>query len=641
MKELSVKRETLNVKRNGLKIRLLKEIIRYTLHITVLTIFVIRLEASFDYHGKSARDEGMANTYVAMGDDAAGMFYNTAGLVNLQRPELITNYGQLHMGLSEGNISQSLVAFGMPLKKMRGGLGIGWTSLSLDDLYREEMVELGYTVKVTSGTSVGIGIKSMGIKYGEDIYTALNSVFDIGNSKTAMGVDVGIMKNVGDVGGGGGYRLGVSLLNVNRPDMGIKYESRMPVEGKIGINFYSWYWNMGGELDYLEGDGLTASIGGERWMMEERLALRGGVRFGVREYRKVSLGMSYGDTWYRVNYAFIYPLSSLAAGMGTHKIDFAVYMGKKAISKEEKEVLRRIEAESFEVAPEVKTKVVDLLEDARKEVEKGRFMKAEEMLKGAERIWKDNAEVRGLLEKIGTVSLMYPEVDDKDQKTRLVKTAIVAYMEKKGKEALNRIRYASQLWPGDRDILQMRLVIEKEFGEQAAADKLVPGLNMVEQKLQQALEYIYDGKFVSAITLCEEVLDLEPRSVLGLMRLGSAYWAMGNSPKARGVWREALKYDPRNDQLLKFLEMKEKGTPGAAPKEEMPKDKKAKEPVKKTEVTPETQERFERAVQYYRKLVNEGAAVKVRKMVLDRLVEKFRSEGVDLSYVEEELKKLK
>jgi len=74
---------------------------------------------------------------------------------------------------------------------------------------------------------------------------------------------------------------------------------------------------------------------------------------------------------------------------------------------------------------------------------------------------------------------------------------------------------------------------------------------------------------------------------------------------------------------------------------EKSKDKKAKEPVKKTEVTPETQERFERAVQYYRKLVNEGAAVKVRKMVLDRLVEKFRSEGVDLSYVEEELKKLK
>lgn len=636
MKKLNVKRETLNVKRKRFRDR----IIRYTLHVTLLTIFVIRLNASFDYQGKTARDEGMANTYVAMADDAGSLFHNVAGLVHLQRPELITNYGQLHMGLGDGNLSQSLAAFAMPLKKMRGGFGIGWSGLSLDETYNEDLIELGYTVKVTSGTSVGVGIKNMGIRYGEDLYTAINPVFKIGNSKSAMGVDIGIMNNVGDSGMGEGYRFGVSLMNVNRPDLGIKYESRMPMEGKIGINFYSWYWNMGGELDYKEGDGVTASIGGERWMMEERLALRGGVRFGVREYRKVSLGMSYGDTWYRVNYAFIYPLSSLQAGLGTHKIDFAVYMGRKTVSKEEKEVLRRLEAESFEVSPEVKTKVAGLVEDARSEMDRGKFGKAEEMLKDAEKIWKDNAEVRVLLGRIGPAALMYPDIEEKDHKSRLVRGAIIAYTERRGKESLNRIRYASQLWPDDRDILQMRLVIEKEFTELAAGEKLVPGLNLIEQKLQQALEYIYDGKFVSAITQCEEVLDLEPRSVLGFMRLGSAYWAMGNTSKARGAWREALKYDPKNEQLLKFLQMKEKGAPGAAPKEETPKEK-AKEPVKKTEAAPGTQERFDRAVQYYRKLVTEGAAVKVRKMVLERLIEKFKDEGADLSYVEEELKKLK
>jgi len=38
-----------------------------------------------------------------------------------------------------------------------------------------------------------------------------------------------------------------------------------------------------------------------------------------------------------------------------------------------------------------------------------------------------------------------------------------------------------------------------------------------------------------------------------LMRLGSAYWAMGDFDKAKSVWREALRYDPRNVQIREFL----------------------------------------------------------------------------------------
>ena len=37
------------------------------------------------------------------------------------------------------------------------------------------------------------------------------------------------------------------------------------------------------------------------------------------------------------------------------------------------------------------------------------------------------------------------------------------------------------------------------------------------------------------------------------MRLGSAYWAMGDFDKAKSVWRDALRYDPNNVQIREFL----------------------------------------------------------------------------------------
>ena len=62
----------------------------------------------------------------------------------------------------------------------------------------------------------------------------------------------------------------------------------------------------------------------------------------------------------------------------------------------------------------------------------------------------------------------------------------------------------------------------------------MPGINIVDQKLQEALELIYGRKYVDAVSLCMEVLELESGSVLALMRMGSAYWAMGHTDKAKG-----------------------------------------------------------------------------------------------------------
>jgi tetratricopeptide (TPR) repeat protein len=75
----------------------------------------------------------------------------------------------------------------------------------------------------------------------------------------------------------------------------------------------------------------------------------------------------------------------------------------------------------------------------------------------------------------------------------------------------------------------------------------------VDYKLQLTLEAIYDGRYLSAIDDCTDVLDLEPNNVLALTRLGSAYFAMNEKEKARQIWTKALQYDPNNTILKKFL----------------------------------------------------------------------------------------
>jgi tetratricopeptide (TPR) repeat protein len=79
-------------------------------------------------------------------------------------------------------------------------------------------------------------------------------------------------------------------------------------------------------------------------------------------------------------------------------------------------------------------------------------------------------------------------------------------------------------------------------------------LNLVDQKLQRALEKIYAGEYLVAAKECQEVLDLEPDNALALTRLGSVYYAMGQVKQAREYWKQAQALDPRNEVLKSFMD---------------------------------------------------------------------------------------
>ena len=68
-----------------------------------------------------------------------------------------------------------------------------------------------------------------------------------------------------------------------------------------------------------------------------------------------------------------------------------------------------------------------------------------------------------------------------------------------------------------------------------------------------AVHDIYDGKYHRAVGTLDEILALEPNDVLALKRLGSAYFSLGKKARAKEAWERALRLQPEDPTLKKFL----------------------------------------------------------------------------------------
>src|SRR5204863_5589574 len=123
--------------------------------------------------------------------------------------------------------------------------------------------------------------------------------------------------------------------------------------------------------------------------------------------------------------------------------------------------------------------------------------------------------------------------------------------------------YAQQKAPNDQAIVQLVELVKRTFPNESS-EILDARLNLIDQKLQKALEKIYSGEYMVAAKECQEVLDLEPENPLALTRLGSVYYAMGQVKQARVYSQQALALDSQNDVLRRFLQQSESQADRAA-----------------------------------------------------------------------------
>lgn len=118
--------------------------------------------------------------------------------------------------------------------------------------------------------------------------------------------------------------------------------------------------------------------------------------------------------------------------------------------------------------------------------------------------------------------------------------------------AYDALRYSVELDPKDpraKAFLDLLLEQRPDLADEAVTPgmKLIPYLQMV------AVHQIYDADYHRAVVVLGEVLALEPDDALALKRLGSAYYSLHEKDRARAAWERALRLQPGDATLKKFL----------------------------------------------------------------------------------------
>jgi nucleoid-associated protein YgaU len=195
----------------------------------------------------------------------------------------------------------------------------------------------------------------------------------------------------------------------------------------------------------------------------------------------------------------------------------------------------------------------DLFQAAFEKLRGGQYKAALNDLLEAEHLNPSDKIVSDLRQKTDSVVAIIPEAPTDPNTGDLVRRGVVQYLQNEPSKALNFLLYAQQKNPANKN-LQALVDLVKNTYPTETSDILDARLNLIDQKLQRALEKIYSGDYLEAAKECQEVLDLEPENALALTRLGSVYYAMGQVKQARAYWLQASSLDPKNDVLKSFLQ---------------------------------------------------------------------------------------
>ena len=193
-----------------------------------------------------------------------------------------------------------------------------------------------------------------------------------------------------------------------------------------------------------------------------------------------------------------------------------------------------------------------LYERGVKEYRAGLYRQSLDTFYMAERKLPGDTAIRDLR---GRLEMLVPIIEDETAPGlggEIIRLAVIRYLENDPKRAINAVIYAKEKKVDRPELVRFHRLIEKTHPE-VESPNLSRGISLVDYKLQSSLVAIYDGRYLSAIAECSDVLDLEPENVMALTRLGSAYYAMNEKTRAKKIWTKALQLDKNNKVLKKFL----------------------------------------------------------------------------------------
>ncbi|OGS02473.1 MAG: hypothetical protein A2251_00275 [Elusimicrobia bacterium RIFOXYA2_FULL_47_53] len=288
--------------------------------LTAMALNPLRLEAAFKDPGYLARPAGMGGAFTSVSGDISSAWYNPAAVTDIEQAAAIFTYSKPYLSLSEVDISMSYASYLLPLSKY-GIAGLGYARFDTAGLYQESTLFLTYAYDFKYFSS-GFNLKYLGRAVTTDIRTVDDSVFANGTSRSAVTMDLGFYRDMGQ-----GFGAGLCAKNLTQPDVGYYINDPVPMELRGGVSYF-----FGPEdIDFLvsmdiasRNNEYNAYLGGEAFFNKRTL----GARLGGNK-NEVSLGGSY---IYRIekskfdisaDYSFSWPFF-VEATSGSHRLSLGL-----------------------------------------------------------------------------------------------------------------------------------------------------------------------------------------------------------------------------------------------------------------------------------------------------------------------------
>lgn len=485
--------------------------------------------------GAGARSMAMGGAFYGVSDDASASYWNPAGLPQVERKELMAMQSTLF-----ADTTLSFLSYVHPTAT-RGTWGINFTQLASGNF---EKINATFspgcddTVNcVTSLSNAGtfsdvqraIGF-SWGKRVGETVslglqFKHLERKLDTSADRFDA-VDIGLMRSFGP------FRTGIGLQNAFSVKGG-DTEDELPLIIRWGNAFSFLGDRLLFALDINKNVAADPEwhFGGEYWLLHW-FGLRFGI-LGTPQLQETDFGFGLRYKNFGVDVA-----QGLHALGNTTRIAASFRFGPSQHETSERQV-RGMISSGFEA------------------FKHGNFLLAAQRLNAALDADPTNSTVRSMLGRLQTVVGAIPQSTGSDEVSGFVRKGVSEYVDGRDlKQAINSLRYAFNKDPKNEKLLQLLNTVEKEAGVTELSQQIEGAevFSLVDQKVYESRQAIYDGKYDMAVRRSQDVLDLEPNNVTALEIMGSAFFLMDQRGKAKAVWLKVMQVDPNNKVVPQFLE---------------------------------------------------------------------------------------
>lgn len=484
------------------------------------------------FYGVGGRALAMGGAYYGISDDASAAYWNPAGLAQLQRKEITMMQATLF-----AQTKLTYFSYAHPTKK-GSTFAVSMTQLAstgfeqVDVTYKpgtqepdtvnaqgsfadqQQAMAFSWAKNVTETVAFGMTLKQVTRKLG-------------GSADNFKTMDLGTLKKMGPA-----YRLGLGIQNVFHQKTG-DTDDKLPVVIKIGNSLRLFQERLTMALDATKP--LTGSadlrFGGEYWVARW-FAFRFGL-MGLPEIQETDFGFGLNLRSFSLDIAQgIHDLGS------STRMSFSMRFGQSKGDRSS-------------------TQVKNFMKQGMESFQAGNFALAVQKFNQALDAQPDNKQVQTMLARLITVTAHVPQAIGGEESQTFVRRGAIAYVDGRDmRGAVNALRYAFNKNPKDEKILALLNMIEKEAGvvEMTRPLEGPEQFTWADQKIYDARQSVYDGKYDAAVRRAQDVLDLEPNNVTALEIMGSAFFLMEQKEKALALWKKALEIDPNNRAIKDFVQ---------------------------------------------------------------------------------------